>query len=224
MLATVAVAVATACARMRPHALRRLHARVAARVRLHARVAVRILRQVPVLLPQLSRANGHPHLHLLVTDGGFRADGTFVGHTAVWVSQNDRAFAIRRARYCARSPVALERLTYDRAARFLILTVQDCGNGKDGNALWVRDLTARDSTWMTVVTGFDDRVDVLDNDGASHIGQTNSGVRNGRVVRIDPARPAEANGVTLVPERAAPLPHARTAGQRIFAGYLKDVR
>ena len=25
-----------------------------------------------------SLANWHPHLHLLVTDGGFRADGTFV--------------------------------------------------------------------------------------------------------------------------------------------------
>lgn len=38
-------------------------------------------------------------------------------HTAVWVSEDDRAFATRLARYCARNPVALERLTYDRAAR-----------------------------------------------------------------------------------------------------------
>ena len=109
-----------------------------------------------------SRANWHPHLHLLVTDGGFRPDGTFVSwpahdtarlteafrravlrlfvrlelfdedqaagmltwphsgfhvHTAVWVPEDDRAFATRLARYCARNPVALERLTYDRAAK-----------------------------------------------------------------------------------------------------------
>ena len=109
-----------------------------------------------------SRANWHPHLHLLVTDGGFRPDGTFVAwpvhdterlteafrravlrlfvrlwlfdedqaagmrtwphsgfhvHTAVWVSEDDRAFATRLARYCARNPVLLERLTYDRAAK-----------------------------------------------------------------------------------------------------------
>ena len=109
-----------------------------------------------------SRANWHPHLHLLVTDGGFRPDGTFVTwpahetarlteafrravlrlfvrlalfdeeqavgmltwphsgfhvHTAVRVSEDDRAFATRLARYCARTPVALERLTYDRAAK-----------------------------------------------------------------------------------------------------------
>ncbi len=109
-----------------------------------------------------SRANWHPHLHLLVTDGGFRPDGMFVSwpvhdtarlteafrravlrvfvrltlfdedqaagmltwphsgfhvHTAVWVPEKDRAFATRLARYCARSPVALERLTCDRAAK-----------------------------------------------------------------------------------------------------------
>ena len=41
----------------------------------------------------------------------------FHGHTAVWVSENDRAFATRLARYGARNPVALERLTYDRTAK-----------------------------------------------------------------------------------------------------------
>ena len=38
-------------------------------------------------------------------------------HTAVWVPEDDRAFATRHARYCARNPVALERLQYDRAAK-----------------------------------------------------------------------------------------------------------
>jgi hypothetical protein len=33
------------------------------------------------------------------------------------VSEDDRAFATRLARYCARNPVALERLTYDRTAK-----------------------------------------------------------------------------------------------------------
>ena len=109
-----------------------------------------------------SRANWHPHLHLLVTDGGFRPDGTFVAwpvpdtarltaafrravlrlfvrlefvdeeqaagmltwphsgfhvDTAVWVPEDDRAFAIRLARYCARNPVALERLPSGRTAK-----------------------------------------------------------------------------------------------------------
>lgn len=41
----------------------------------------------------------------------------FHGHTAVWIHTDDRAFATRLARYCARNPVALERLTYDRIAK-----------------------------------------------------------------------------------------------------------
>jgi hypothetical protein len=104
-----------------------------------------------------SLANWHPHLHLLVTDGGFRPDGTFVPmplhdaatlteafrravlklfvqralldrdtaagmpawphagfhvHDGVWVPADEPGFATRLARYCARHPVALSRLSY----------------------------------------------------------------------------------------------------------------
>ena len=38
-------------------------------------------------------------------------------HTAVCLSEDDRAFATRLARHCARNPVALERLTSDRTAK-----------------------------------------------------------------------------------------------------------
>lgn len=38
-------------------------------------------------------------------------------HTAVWVPEDDRALTTRLARYCARNPAALERLTCDRAAK-----------------------------------------------------------------------------------------------------------
>ncbi|MGH7612871.1 MAG: IS91 family transposase [Gemmatimonadales bacterium] len=108
-----------------------------------------------------SLANWHPHIHMLVTDGGFRADGTFVPwpahdtaalteafrravlrlfvrrgifeaedaegmlawphsgfhvHDGVWVADGDLEFAKRLARYCARNPVALDRLQYDGPA------------------------------------------------------------------------------------------------------------
>ena len=46
-----------------------------------------------------------------------RPHSGFHVHTAVWIREDDRAFATRLARYCARNPVALERLTYDRAAK-----------------------------------------------------------------------------------------------------------
>jgi len=105
-----------------------------------------------------SLANWHPHIHMIVTDGGFRADGTFLPRPAhdtaalteafrravlrlfvrrgifeaddaegmlawppsgfhvpdgVWVADGDLDFAKRLARYCARHPVALDRLQYD---------------------------------------------------------------------------------------------------------------
>ena len=42
-----------------------------------------------------ARANWHPHLHLLVTDGGFRPDGTFVAWPAHDTARLTEAF--RRA-------------------------------------------------------------------------------------------------------------------------------
>jgi len=39
-----------------------------------------------------------------------------VSHDSVWVAEEDRPFALRLARYCARNPVALERLRYDAAS------------------------------------------------------------------------------------------------------------
>ncbi len=42
--------------------------------------------------------------------------------------------------------------------------------------------------------------------------QTNWGARNGRIVRIDPRNPAEANWTTIVPERTEKLQGASTAG------------
>ena len=151
--------------RLRPWCLHRRAllgdlARVAART---VTAAVRTLTQEPELAVGIvgcvqthgSLANWHPHLHLIVTDGGFRADGTFVPwpahdvaalteafrravlrlfvqrglfepaeadamlawphsgfhvHDAVLVPADDAAFAARLARYCARNPVALDRL------------------------------------------------------------------------------------------------------------------
>ncbi|HVZ47768.1 MAG TPA: ADOP family duplicated permease, partial [Gemmatimonadaceae bacterium] len=84
-----------------------------------------------------SHANWHPHIHMVVTDGGFRPDGTFVSWPAHDTAQLTEAFrravlraflrrgvldaeaadamlAVRLALYCARNPIALERLTYDR--------------------------------------------------------------------------------------------------------------
>ena len=40
-------------------------------------------------------------------------------HDGVWVSEDDRPFALRLARYYARNPGALDRLSYEPGARQL---------------------------------------------------------------------------------------------------------
>ena len=62
-----------------------------------------------------SRANWHPHLHLLVTDGGFRPDGTFVSWPAHDTARLTEAF--RRA--VLRLFVRLELFDEDQAAGML---------------------------------------------------------------------------------------------------------
>jgi hypothetical protein len=119
-----------------------------------------------------SLANWHPHVHLIVTDGGFRADGTFVPwpvhdpaplteafrraclrlfvrrgiledhearamlewphsgfhvHDGVLAPEDDTAFALRLARYCARNPVALDRLEYEPTANRVTYRGPACG-------------------------------------------------------------------------------------------------
>jgi len=107
--------------------------------------------------------------------------------------------------------------------RFLLLTISDRGKGADGNALWVRDLTARDTAWRKVVTGFDKTFDVIDDDGRALLVLTNAGAPNRRVVRIDPEAAAEANWKTIIPEQPEALEGVANVGGRLFASYLKNV-
>ena len=62
-----------------------------------------------------SRANWHPHRHLLVTDGGFRLDGTFVSWPAHDTARLTEAF--RRA--VLRLFVRLDLFDEDQAAGML---------------------------------------------------------------------------------------------------------
>ncbi|WP_411281617.1 prolyl oligopeptidase family serine peptidase [Gemmatimonas sp.] len=107
--------------------------------------------------------------------------------------------------------------------RFAVLSVSDRGQGKDGNALHVMNLTTPDGAFTPLWTTFDDQMDVLDNVGDQLLVLTNRHAPNQRVVRIDPSSPAEANWMTVIPERREPVSGMSTAGNRLFATYLKDV-
>ncbi len=97
--------------------------------------------------------------------------------------------------------------------------------GKRGNDLFVRDERAGERAFRPIVAEIGDaRFDLIDSVGDTLLVATTLGAPNRRVVRIDPARPAPADWATVLPERAEVLQHATSAGGRLFANYLKDVR
>ncbi len=107
--------------------------------------------------------------------------------------------------------------------RYAVLSVSDRGQGKDGNALHVMDLTAATPAFTPLWTAFDDQMDVLDNVGDQLFVLTNRQAPNQRVVRISPSAPDEANWVTVIAERSEPVSGMSTGGGRLFATYLHDV-
>jgi len=108
--------------------------------------------------------------------------------------------------------------------RFAVLSISERGKGKDGNALFVRDLVKGDREFTPVIeTITDDTFDVVDNVDDKLIIVTNRNAPNSRVILVDPKQPAERNWKTILPERPEPLQNAATAGGKLFATYLKDV-
>ena len=108
--------------------------------------------------------------------------------------------------------------------RFAILTISERGKGKDGNAVFVRDLSKGEKSFTPVLPEIgDDTFNVLDNVGDKLLIETNHKAPNERVILVDPKQPAEANWKTILPEKPEPLQGAGTAGGKLFATYLKDV-
>jgi len=108
--------------------------------------------------------------------------------------------------------------------RFALLTVSDRGKGKDGNALFIRDLSRGQREFNPVVKDItNDSYGVVDNVADKLLIETNHTAPNGRVVLVDPKKPGEANWKTILKEKPEVLQGASTAGGKIFATYLKDV-
>ncbi len=107
--------------------------------------------------------------------------------------------------------------------RFAVLHISDRGNGQDGNAISVADLSSGDTTFRPLWGTFADEMTVVDNIDDTLLVLTNRHAPNRRVVLIDPSKPDEQHWTTVIAERAEPLDSVTSAGNRIFATYLKDV-
>jgi len=124
----------------------------------------------------------------------------------------------------AANPERFHTLEVTEDERFAILTVSDRGTGKQGNAVFYRDLAAKDTTFTPIVAEIgDDTFTVVDNVGDRFLVQTDHKAPNGRVFLFDPKTPAERAWKDVLPERQEPLDGVGTGGGKIFATYLKDV-
>jgi len=105
--------------------------------------------------------------------------------------------------------------------RFAILTVSERGQGKDGNALYFRDLTQPHSSFTPIVGEVTDhRFNVIDNLGDRFLILTNQNAPNGRIALYDPQLDTWAD---VVRETADTLSSASTQGGKLFLTYTRDV-
>jgi prolyl oligopeptidase len=155
------------------------------------------------------------------------------GHEKASINENHQVFF-----HALGTKQSADKLVYEDAAnaqrfhivdttedeRFAILEVSERGKGKDGNALYVRDLTKPTAKFSPLVPEItNDSFNVVDNVGDKILVATNHGAPNWRVVLIDPAKPQEPSWQTVIAERPEPIDSARIAGGKLFVTYLKDV-
>ncbi|MEO6213364.1 MAG: prolyl oligopeptidase family serine peptidase [Vicinamibacterales bacterium] len=108
--------------------------------------------------------------------------------------------------------------------RFAILTISERGQGKNGNAVFVRDLEKGDRSFTPLFPEIgNDSFTVIDNTGGMLLVETNARAPNGRVLLVDPEHPEEAGWKTILAEKPEPLQGTGTAGGKLFVTYLKDV-
>jgi prolyl oligopeptidase len=124
----------------------------------------------------------------------------------------------------AKHPQRFHTLQTTEDERFAILDISDRGTGKQGNAVWVMDLSRPGSKFVPVIPDItDDTYAVLENVRGELLVFTDNNAARGRVVRINPTNPAPANWTTIVPEKSDTIDTVGVAGGKVFVTYMKDV-
>lgn len=103
--------------------------------------------------------------------------------------------------------------------RFLILSESEATNG---NALYVKDLTKQGGNFIKIADGFKNEYSVVDNLGDKLLIKTNDSAPKGKLVLVDPAKPAPADWKTVIPEKPEVLQSVVICGGKLFASYMKD--
>jgi len=105
--------------------------------------------------------------------------------------------------------------------KYLVIHTEDAS---DGNAVFVKNLTANNDLLLTVVGDFRNDNTVLDHKGDSLLVMTNKGASNYRLVWIILDNPDSANWINVLPEQNNLLQGASLSGDKIIASYLDNVK
>ncbi len=103
---------------------------------------------------------------------------------------------------------------------FLIITA---ANSTTGNELYIQDLKNPSAKLVTAVNNFDNNHSIIANEGERLIIETNLKASNSKVVEASFSKPTPENWKDLIPETENVL-NTGTAGNKIFASYLVDVK
>ncbi len=106
-----------------------------------------------------------------------------------------------------------------RDEAFLIIFESE---GTSGSALYLQ--AKGQKSFTPVVTDFNNDYSVIDHLNGRLLVMTNRDAPRWRLVQIDPKHPAPANWKTLIPESKDVLKSVVTAGDKIIATYMQDVK
>jgi prolyl oligopeptidase len=121
-------------------------------------------------------------------------------------------------------PMRFNTVSTTEDERYSFLYISDPTTGAQGNALFYMDNQSPDKKFIPIVKDAGEfSYGVIDNTGGKFLIQTNDHAPNSKVILYDDKNPGIANAKVIIPEKAAPLEAAGTAGGKLFAEYLKDV-
>ncbi len=124
----------------------------------------------------------------------------------------------------SKHPQRFHRVSTTEDERFAVLSVSDRGTGKQGNALFVRDLSKPDPSFLPLIAEIgDDTYDVLESVRGELLVFTDNQAPNGRVVRINPASPAPTSWKVIIAPKDDTIDSVAVAGGKVIATYMKDV-
>jgi prolyl oligopeptidase len=123
-----------------------------------------------------------------------------------------------------KNPQRFHTLSTTEDERFAVLDVSDRGTGKQGNAVFVQDLSKPGAPFTPLIPNIgDDTYNVLESVRGELLVFTDNNAPNGRVVRINPANPAPANWKVILAEKPDTIDTIAVAGGKVIATYMKDV-